>query len=262
MTIRAPRFGELAPRLRLIVITDVELARPRTVIDVVRTAVRAGAPAVQLRDKAASARELFETGRALLPIVRGAGALFFVNDRVDVALALGADGVHVGPDDVPVAGVRAAVARVRGKHGERTRADTGSGVRSGGSGGTGEVAPRPFLVGTSTDDPETARRLVAEGADYIGCGTVYGTSTKPDAGKVIGLEGLQRVVEAVDVPVVGIGGIDAERSAEVAAHTDAAGVAVVGAVMGGTDVGAVVEGLLAPWDVERSGAARTGRPRG
>lgn len=264
MTIRAPRFGELAPRLRLIVITDVELARPRTVIDVVRTAVRAGAPAVQLRDKAASARELFETGRALLPIVRDAGALFFINDRVDVALALGADGVHVGPDDVPVAGVRAAVARVRvrGKHGERTRADTSSGVRSGGSGGTGEVAPRPFLVGTSTDDPDTARRLVAEGADYIGCGTVYGTSTKPDAGEVIGLEGLQRVVEAVDVPVVGIGGIDAERSAEVAAHTSAAGVAVVGAVMGATDVGAVVEGLLAPWEAERRGAARTGRPRG
>lgn len=251
------RQGELARRLRLIVITDVALARPRTVIDVVRTAVRAGAPAVQLRDKAASARELYETGQALLPIVRGAGALFFVNDRVDVALALGADGVHVGPDDVPVAGVRAAVARVRGSTGGQDQARE---IRVGGSGGTGEVAPHPFLVGTSTDDPETARRLVAEGADYIGCGTVYGTSTKPDAGEVIGLEGLQRVVDAVAVPVVGIGGIDAERSPEVAAHTSAAGIAVVGAVMGAEDVGAAVEGLLAPWEVERRSASRTRRP--
>ncbi len=113
MTVRVRPSGELARRLRLIVITDVALARPRTVIDVVRTAVRAGAPAVQLRDKAASARELFETGQALLPIVRGAGALFFVNDRVDVALALGADGVHVGPDDLPVSGVRTAVETAR-----------------------------------------------------------------------------------------------------------------------------------------------------
>lgn len=275
MTMRTARLDELAARLRLIVITDVELARPRTVIDVVRTAVRAGAPAVQLRDKAASARELYETGQALLPIARDAGALFFVNDRVDVALALGADGVHVGPDDVPVAGVRAAVARVRGSDGERTRADAGSGVRSGdsrlrsggfgvrsgGSGGTREGAALPFLVGTSTDDPDVARRLVAEGADYIGCGTVYGTSTKPDAGEVIGLQGLQRVAEAVvDVPVVGIGGIDAERSAEVAAHTSATGVGVVGAVMGAEDVGAAVEAILAPWDTERRSPSRTRRP--
>ena len=232
---RAQPFDDLADRLRLIVITDVALARPRTVIDVVRAAVRAGAPAVQLRDKEASARELFETGRAVLPIVRDAGALFFVNDRVDVALALGADGVHVGPDDVPVSAVRASVERVRGVAGGDERGADRSGDA------------RTFLVGTSTDDPQTARRLVAEGADYIGCGTVYATSTKADVGEVIGLDGLQRVVAAVDVPVVGIGGIDAARSAEVAAGTTAAGVAVVGAVMRAEDVGEAVERLLAPW---------------
>ncbi len=212
---------DLAGRLRLIVVTDVELARPRTVIDVVRAAVRAGAPAVQLRDKDASARELFETGRALLPIVREAGALFFVNDRVDVALALGADGVHVGPDDVPVAAVRAAA---------------------------GRVTEEPFLIGSSADDPREARRLATQGADYIGCGTVYPTSTKADAGAIIGLSGLQAVVEAVEVPVVGIGGIDAERAAEVARQTSAAGVAAVAAVMRSEDVQAAVEALLAPWE--------------
>jgi len=221
------------------------------VLDVVRAAVAAGAPAVQLRDKDASARELYETGLALLPLVRRAGALFFVNDRVDVALALGPDGVHVGPDDVPVAGVRAAVERARstGRSGPAT-GDDGAEPRTATTGArrpSGDARPAPFLVGASADDPEVARRLVAEGADYIGCGTVYATSTKRNAGNVIGLDGLQRVAEAVDVPVVGIGGIDPGRSAEVVAKTDAAGVAVVGAVMRATDVPTVVRALLAPW---------------
>jgi len=181
----------------------------------VRAALSAGAPSVQLRAKEASARELLELGREILPLTRAAGALLFVNDRVDVALALGADGVHVGPDDLPVAALRRAT-------------------------------PRELLIGASTDDPDVARRLVADGASYIGCGTVYPTSTKADAGEVIGLQGLERVAAAVPVPVVGIGGIDVARSAQVAT-TSAAGVAVVGAVMKARDVKAVVRGLLAPW---------------
>jgi thiamine-phosphate pyrophosphorylase len=208
--------AELADRLRLIVITDEELARPRAVIDVVAAALAAGAPAVQLRAKRATARELLEIGRRLQPLARDAGALLFVNDRVDVALALGADGVHLGPDDLPVASVRAAT-------------------------------PDGFLIGASADDPEVARGLARDGADYIGCGTVYPTGTKPDAGEVIGLVGLDRVATAVDVPVVGIGGITVERSAEVAATTRASGVAVVGTVMRAPDVRAAVRGLLAPW---------------
>ncbi len=206
----------LAPRLRLIVITDAATAAPRSVLDVVRAAVRAGAPAVQLRDKAATARALLEAGRALLPIAHSAGALFFVNDRVDVALALGADGVHVGPDDIPVVAIR-------------------------------RTAPSRFIVGTSTDDPLKAPELVADGADYIGCGAVYATETKSDVGSTIGLKGLQRVVDAVDVPVVGIGGIDVQRSEAVATGTGAAGVAVVGAVMGARHVETVVRQLLRPW---------------
>ncbi|NIO60235.1 MAG: thiamine phosphate synthase [Acidobacteria bacterium] len=199
----------------MIVITDVDLARPRSVPEVVREALRAGAPAVQLRDKRAGAGELLERARALLPMVRDAGALLFVNDRLDVALAAGADGVHLGPDDIPVAAARA-------------------------------VVPSGFLVGASTDDPRRARALVADGADYIGCGTVYSTATKQDAGAVIGLSGLQSVAEAVDVPVVGIGGVTAERAAEIAT-TSASGVAAIAAVMSAADVGAAVRGLLAPW---------------
>lgn len=206
---------ELGRRLRLIVITDPDAVGARSLFDVVDAALAAGAPAVQLRDKRASARELYDVGRELLPRVRDAGALFFVNDRTDVALALDADGVHVGPDDLPVARLRAAV-------------------------------PPGFLVGTSTDDPVEAARLVADGASYIGCGTVYATASKPDAGEVIGLEGLDRVARAVDVPVVGIGGITPARAVEVSG-TSAVGVAVIGAVMGAPDPGAAVRALLEPW---------------
>jgi thiamine-phosphate pyrophosphorylase len=204
----------------LIVVTDPGLAHPRSLLEVLTAALAAGAPAVQVRAKDASARELLELGRAVLPVARAHDALLFVNDRLDVALALGADGVHLGPDDVPVTAAR-------------------------------RTAPEPFLVGASTDDPEVARQLVADGASYIGCGTVYATTTKPDAGDVIGLAGLDRVAGAVDVPVIGIGGITVERAAEVAAHTRAAGVAVVGAVMRATDVAAAVRGLLAPWQARR-----------
>ena len=207
--------AELAARLRLIVITDPEMARPRSVLDVVAAALAAGAPAVQVRAKDASARELLELGREILPLARRHRALLFVNDRLDVALALGADGVHLGPDDLPVAAARRAM-------------------------------PAGFLIGASADDPEAARRLVADGADYIGCGAVYATTTKQDAGDVIGLEGLDLVAHAVDVPVVGIGGITVTRSIEVAT-TAAAGVAVVGAVMAAGDIAAAVKGLLAPW---------------
>jgi len=215
--------AELAARLRLIVVTDRHAAAPRSVVEVVQAALAAGAPAIQLRDKEASARELLEGGRALLPLAREAGALFFVNDRVDVALALGADGVHVGPADLPVGALRSAV-------------------------------PHDFLIGTSTDDPESAVALEADGADYIGCGTVYPTATKPDAGYVIGLEGLDRVARAVSAPVVGIGGITPERASAVA-RTAASGIAVVSAVMGAADVSRVVGALLEPW------RGRSGSPR-
>jgi len=205
----------LAERLRLIVITDRDAAAPRSVVEVVTAALAAGAPAVQLRDKRASARELLEAGRALLPLVRAASALLFVNDRADVALALGADGVHVGPDDLPVAALRARV-------------------------------PSDFLIGTSTDQPDEARAFVAAGADYIGCGTVYPTRTKADAGEAIGLDGLDLVARAVPVPVVGIGGITAELATAVAG-TAAAGIAVVSEVMRASDVEATVRALLEPW---------------
>ena len=207
--------SDLQSRLRLIVITDQDLASPRSIVEIVADALAAGARAIQLRSKTASARELQESGSELLSLTRPAGALLFINDRLDVALAIGADGVHLGPDDIPVSEARRAV-------------------------------PNSFLIGTSTDNPQQAAQLQHDGADYIGCGTVYPTTTKSDAGQIIGLPGLDRVARSVDVPVIGIGGINVERSAEVST-TYASGIAVVSAVMQTSDVPETIVGLLAPW---------------
>jgi len=189
-------------------------------VDVVAQAVEAGARAVQLRNKGESARELIAVGRDLRVLTREHSALLFVNDRLDVALSLEADGIHLGPDDLPIAAARA-------------------------------IVPGGFLIGRSADHPEVAQRAVADGASFIGCGTVYATTTKGDAGDVIGLEGLERVARSVDVPVVAIGGITASRAIEVAG-TPAAGVAVVGAVMAAPDPGEAVRALIAPFS-DRAG---------
>jgi thiamine-phosphate pyrophosphorylase len=210
----APRAA-LADALRLVVITDRGLAAPRPLVEVVSAALAAGAPAIQLRDKHATGAEMLETARELRALTRSFGALLFVNDRLDVALAADADGVHLGPDDLPVSAVRQRV-------------------------------PRSFLVGYSTDDPTEARRAVADGADYLGCGAVYATGSKADAGEVIGLARLDEVARAVAVPVVAIGGITPARAPEVAG-TGAAGVAVIGAVMKARDPGGAVAALLAPF---------------
>lgn len=206
------RPEELAARLRLVVITDRGLAHGRPVMEVVEAALRGGCRAVQLRDKNAPARELLVQARALLQVTRDHGALLFINDRADVALAAGADGVHLGPDDIPVAAVREWV-------GDR------------------------LLIGYSTDDPDRARRARADGADYIGCGAVFGTRTKDVGGEAIGPERLDALARSVEIPVVGIGGITVANVGEVAA-TAAAGAAVVGSVMGAPDPEAVVRALL------------------
>jgi thiamine-phosphate pyrophosphorylase len=207
--------------LRLIVITDAAMARPRTIFDIVRTAVTAGAPAVQLRDKQATARELFSQATELRAITSAHNALLFINDRLDVALAAGADGVHLGPDDMPVDAARRA-------------------------------SPPGFLIGTSTDDPEYARAAQDAGADYIGCGAVFGTTSKDVGGERIGTDRLRSVVNAVQIPVVGIGGINS-ANVSLVAETGAAGAAVIGAVMTAGDAAAAVRALLDPFPVRASG---------
>lgn len=210
--------------LRLIVITDARLAAPRSIIDVVRDCLAAGAPAVQLRDKHATAAALLEQADRLRELTTAYGARLFINDRLDVALAAGADGAHLGPDDVPV---DAAV----------------------------KAAPR-LLIGASTDHPTRVRHLEAAGAAYIGCGAVFGTTSKTDIGdERIGPGRLREVVAAVRIPVVGIGGITPENVDQVAA-TGAAGCAVISAVMAASRPGVVVERLLRAFSASRTGIHR------
>ena len=206
----------LPEALRLIVITDRELAKPRSVEEVVEKSLQGGARAIQLREKSAASRILLGEARRLRDLTWKWGARLFINDRLDMALAVEADGVHLGPDDLPVEVVRA-------------------------------VAPEGFLIGASTDEPEIAKQLEAEGADYIGCGAVFPTATKKDAGEVIGIEGLARVAAAVEIPVVGIGGVTPEGAHRIAMGSDAVGVAVIGAVMAAADPGEVTRALLAPF---------------
>ncbi|MGK7311697.1 MAG: thiamine phosphate synthase [Candidatus Longimicrobiales bacterium M2_2A_002] len=197
--------------------TDAGAAAPRAVDQVVAEALEAGAPAIQLRDKNATPAELYQEALELVDLTRTFGARLFINDRLDVALAAGADGVHLGPDDLPIPAARAAAS----------------------------AAGRPeILIGASTDRPETARQLAADGADYIGCGAVSGTPSKEGLeDERIGPEGLRAVVEAVDVPVVGIGGVDTGNVADIA-RTGAVGAAVIRAVMSADDIGAAVKALL------------------
>jgi len=185
------------------VITHRGAAGDRALPDVVRAAIRGGATVVQLREKRATTREMIELGRALLAVTRPAGVPLIVNDRLDVALAIDAEGVHVGVDDMPIALARRLLGPGR-------------------------------LLGYSPNTVETARRGEREGADYLGVGDVFGTPTKPDAGVPIGIEGLAAVAQAVKIPVVAIGGITVENAAA-AVRAGAAGVAVISAVIGAED---------------------------
>lgn len=196
------------------VITDRDMAGPDAWLTTVETALAAGATAVQLRDKAATSGELLQMARAMRSIAARYGVLFIVNDRLDVALAAGADGVHVGDDDLPVAEIR-------------------------------RVTGRGFVIGRSADTVEDARRAEAAGADYLGVGSVFGTRTKPElAGEVIGVGRLTEVVAAVSIPCVGIGGVTTEN-ADAVSRAGAAGVAVISAVMASDDPALAVRRLLA-----------------
>jgi thiamine-phosphate diphosphorylase len=161
---------------------------------------------IQLRDKTLDAPALVAAAIELRKVVRRAGALFVVNDSVDVAVAAGADGVHLGPDDEPFARAR-------------------------------ERWARPKLLGASARTPARARELVEAGADYLGVGPVRGTATKRDLPAAIGLDGLADVVRAVGgrVPVIAIGGIRA-GDVEAVLAAGAAGVAVVSSVVAAADV--------------------------
>jgi thiamine-phosphate diphosphorylase len=202
---------DLAAQLRCYLVTDARAESVARLVEISRAALAGGVTAIQLRAKGWTDQQLFDAASALRPLCRDAGALFIVNDRVDIALASGADGVHLGVDDLPVAAAR------------------------------GLLGP-DAVIGYSPESDADRVRAEADGADYLGVGPVYGTGTKPDAGEAIGLAGLERAVAATTLPVIGIGGITIERSAAVVG-TGAVGVAVVGAVFMADDPAAAARRL-------------------
>ncbi|MDV0444453.1 thiamine phosphate synthase [Methanorbis rubei] len=187
----------------LYVVTDEALSHGLTHEEIARRAVAGGANIIQLRDKEKSSRELYEIACKMKEICRGY-ALFIVNDRVDVALAAGADGVHLGQSDLPIAAVR-------------------------------KLCPKNFLIGISVGSVEEAKEAEAAGADYVAVSPVFSTSSKSDAGAGHGIAVVRDICSSVMCPVIGIGGINAENTPElIAAGLD--GVAVISAVVSAPDV--------------------------
>jgi thiamine-phosphate pyrophosphorylase len=201
------------------VITGRRIAGDRSILDVVRAAIRGGASVVQLREKTAATREIVELGQALREITRPAGIPLIVNDRLDIALAIGAEGVHVGHDDMPVGLARRLIGPDR-------------------------------LLGASPETVSEARQMERDGADYLGVGDVYGTPSKSDAGPPIGVDGLTEVIRAVSIPVVAIGGITLENAGAVI-QAGAAGVAVISAVVSAPDPEAAARRLRELVNVKR-----------
>jgi len=195
------------------VLTDPNPACGRDLLHVVAECAAAGATAIQLRDKHADAHQLVEIARTLRAMAREAGVLLIVNDRLDVAVAADADGVHLGPNDLPVRQARA-------------------------------IAPDGFLIGYSTDDPDLARTAAEDGADYLGVGAVYPTYSKPGlADEAIGPGRVSEVLRAAHLPGVGIGGITPHNAAPV--FSAGAGVAVLSAVIHSPDPARSVREILA-----------------
>lgn len=217
------------PRYDLYVLTDVTLAPGRSHADIVRGALAGGADAVQIRDKGSTAANLGRVVAECQPMARKFGAALFVNDRVDVALIFGADGAHVGQEDLPARAAR-------------------------------RLLKPPALLGVSAGTLEEAKRAVRDGADYVGVGPIFATATKPDAGTPIGPEGLAAIVRAVAVPVVAIGGIDHENVVAVGA-AGAAGAAVVSAVVTAPDMAAAARALKQRFLEGRRAAAPAGTVR-
>jgi thiamine monophosphate synthase len=241
---------------RLYVITECWQGRSHA--DVARAALAGGARAIQLRDKDMAVRELLAAAEEIRGLCAAAGALFVVNDRLDVALAAQADGVHLGPDDMPVAAARRALVGdcpgfpgARGgnpdctpRYAGRARAPVSRGSALARQGW------RRFVIGASVSTVEDAKQAVADGADYLGVGSIFATETKPDSGRAVGPQRLAEIHQAVSLPLVAVGGISADNIAEVM-RAGAAGAAVVSAVSRAPDMQAAARELARVIDEAR-----------
>lgn len=199
------------PAHALCVITD-EVVSGRSHETIGEAALRGGARFLQLRDKRGDLRRLLEAARRLAAACRDADALLVVNDRLDVALAAGADGVHLGQEDLPAAMARPLLGPDR-------------------------------LLGISANRPEEAMAAERAGADYVGAGPAYATATKERIRPVLGPQGLRRIRAATRLPLLAVGGITLDRVPE-ALEAGADGVAVISAIAAAPDVAAATRAFL------------------
>ena len=197
---------------RLYVITDEKASRGRSHLQVAEAAILGGADVLQLRDKEASSGRLYRVAMQLRKLTRDANIPFIVNDRLDIALAAGADGVHVGQTDLPASVVR-------------------------------EIMGPDRILGVSVDTVEEALLAEKDGADYLGVGPVFeARGTKPDAGEPLGIDRIARIRRHCRLPIVAIGGIDLENAGKVRdAGADAA--AVISAIGTADDIARAVRRL-------------------
>ncbi|WP_408959883.1 thiamine phosphate synthase [Natrinema sp. 74] len=207
---------------RTYLVTQASLSNGRPTTEVVRAAIDGGVDAVQLREKDASARSRYELGHELRELTAAAGVDLIVNDRIDIARPIDADGVHVGQSDLPV-----AVAR--------------------------DLLGPEAIVGCSTSTVAEARAAAADGADYLGVGAVYGTASKDvdDDKNGIGPERIAAIADAVSIPIVGIGGITTDNAGPVV-KAGAAGVAVISEITAAPDPQAATAALAAAVETSKA----------
>ena len=192
----------IASSIRLYVIPDRKIGAPKNLVEQTKELLAGGATAIQLRDKELSGRKLLETATEMARLCKEAGALFIVNDRLDIAILSGAHGLHIGQSDIPLTEAK-------------------------------KLSPPSFIIGVSAQTIEEARLAEKQGADYLGIGAVFPTSTKE--AEALGLTGTARVASATSLPSVAIGGINLENAAEIM-KAGVSGLSLISAIVGNSDI--------------------------
>ena len=188
----------------LYIITDQRISHGKSHLEVAEAALAGGATVIQFRDKEMKDSEAVVACREIYKLTKKKGVSFIVNDRVEIAKAVDADGVHLGQEDMSFSSAR-------------------------------KILGKEKIIGISVETVEQALKAVEGGADYLGVGPIYPTASKPDAGKVLGIARLKEIRESVNIPIVAIGGIN-ENNLEEVLRAGADGVAVISAVVSASDI--------------------------
>lgn len=198
------------PDYSIYLVTDDGCLQGRALIDCVREALEGGVTLVQYRAKTASSAEMYAEALQLKALCDSFKVPLIINDRLDIAMAVGAAGVHLGQDDLPCAAAR-------------------------------KILGEDYIIGVSAHNPAEAKAALQSGADYLGCGAVFGTATKANV-KKLGTDGLAAICKAKGLPVVGIGGVTADNYREVRA-AGADGAAIVSGILAQPDINATVRAI-------------------